>query len=68
MAELFDYIGWQGNEYMQYLSDIKKKFDVINKVYFKENGEFKKELTPDNEKLWKDFLNVEYYYSHNFKK
>ena len=68
MAELFDYIGWQGNEYMQYLSDIKKKFDVIHKVYFKENGEFKKALTPDNEKLWKDFLNVEYYYSHNFKK
>lgn len=68
MAELFQYLGWEGNEYMQYLLDVKDKFDVNHKLYFKENGEYKQELSKDNKELWKSFLNVEYYYSHNFRK
>jgi len=68
MAELFQYLGWEGNEYMQYLLKVKDKFDVIHKLYFKENGEYKKELSNENEELWENFLNVEYYYSHNFKR
>jgi phosphoglycerol transferase MdoB-like AlkP superfamily enzyme len=68
MAELFQYLGWEGNGYMQYLLDVKGKFDVNHKLYFKENGEYKQELSKDNKELWKSFLNVEYYYSHNFRK
>ncbi len=67
MAELFQYLGWEGNEYMQYILDMKEKFDVNHKLYFKENGEYKKELSPENKVIWDNFLNVEYYYSHNFK-
>jgi len=67
MAELFQYLGWDGNEYMQYLFKVKDKFDVIHNLYFKENGEYKKELSDENKELWENFLNVEYYYSHNFR-
>ncbi|NMB97222.1 MAG: sulfatase-like hydrolase/transferase [Clostridiaceae bacterium] len=66
MAELFEYTGWQGNEYMKYISDLKENIDLIHSLYFKENGEFKKELSVEGKKLIKDFINVEYYYSHNF--
>lgn len=67
MAELFEYLGWEGNEYMQYLQNVKEKFDVMHNLYFKENGEFKSELSEENKKLWEDFLNLEHYYSQNFK-
>lgn len=68
MSELFEYIGWNGDEYMQYILNLKEKIDVNNKNYFKVNGEFIKELSTENKSIWKDFQNVEYYYSHNFKK
>lgn len=68
MSELFQYLGWEGNEYMQYLMNIKNQFDVMNKVNFKENGEYTSILSRENQQLYKDFLNVEYYQSHNFKK
>lgn len=67
MPELFHYLGWEGNEYMQYLLNVKEKFDVMHNLYFKENGEFKSELSQENKKLWEEFLNVEHYYSQNFK-
>lgn len=66
MAELFQYLGWEGNEYMKYISHLKENIDVIHNLYFKEKAEFKKELSEEGKKLWKDFVNVEYYYSHNF--
>lgn len=68
MAELFQYLGWEGNEYMQYIMEIKDHFDVNHKVYFKENGEYTEELSPENKARYEDFKNVEYYYSRNFRK
>lgn len=68
MAELFQYLGWGGNEYMQYIMGIKDHFDVNHKVYFKENGEYTEELSPENKARYEDFKNVEYYYSRNFRK
>lgn len=68
MSELFQYLGWEGNEYMQYLINAKQHFDVINKVNFKEDGEYTSILSRENQQLYKDFQNVEYYWSHNFKK
>jgi len=66
MAELFQQLGWEGNEYMQFLLDMKEKFDVNHKLYFKENGEYKNELSPEGKELWNNFLSLEYYYSHNY--
>ncbi|HHW00455.1 MAG TPA: sulfatase-like hydrolase/transferase [Clostridiaceae bacterium] len=66
MAELFQHLGWEGNEYMQCLFDMKEKFDVNHKLYFKENGEYKSELSPENKELWNTFLSLEYYYSHKY--
>lgn len=67
MAELFQYLGWKGNEFMQYIMDLKDHVDVNNKVYYKEYGQYTKELSLENQQRIKDFMNVEYYYSRNFK-
>lgn len=40
MNELFDYCELEGNQYLQYMSDLKNKVDVINPYYNKEDGEF----------------------------
>ncbi|WP_195837911.1 LTA synthase family protein [Tissierella pigra] len=68
MAELFQYLAWEGNEYMQEIVKLKENIDVVHQLFFKENGEYKKELSEENKKLWEDFKNKEYYYSHDFKK
>lgn len=68
MAELFEYLGWQGNEYMQYISNVKEKFDVNHEIFFKENGEYKVKSEIENKEAWSNFLNVQHYYSLNFKK
>lgn len=68
MPELFDYIGWEGNEYMQYLIDLKKILPINHELYFEENNQ----LTPvdnissETKKLWEDFVKVEYYTKTNF--
>ncbi|HZK58165.1 MAG TPA: sulfatase-like hydrolase/transferase [Clostridia bacterium] len=67
MSELFDCLGWEGNEYMQYVANMKKRFDVSHKMYFKENGEFTEKLSEENKKIWQEFKNIEYYYSNNFR-
>lgn len=66
MPTIFEYLGWEGNEYMQYLIDLKKDIDVNHKVFFKENGIYTKELSKENEEKYQDFRNLEYYYSRNF--
>ena len=68
MAELFGQLGWKGNEYMQYVQEVKSYIDVNHEVYFKENGEYTLTLSEENEKRYKDFLNVEFYNSHNVHK
>ncbi len=68
MPELFNLMGLKGNEYMQYINDLKQSIDVLNKVYYKENGEYTNKLSKENEELLKQFTNVEFYYSHNFIK
>lgn len=67
MAEMFDYLGWNGNEYLQYINKFKESVTVLNKLKFKEDGIYTDILTLDNQELYKNYMNVEYYYSHNFK-
>lgn len=68
MAELFEQLGWEGNEYMQYVQETKTHYDVNHNVYYKEDGVYTPVLSEENQKIYEDFLNVEYYNSHNFKK
>lgn len=68
MPELFDYIGWEGNEYMQYAIDTKKILPVNHQLYFKENDQL---ISADNisleaKDLWRKFTHVEYYTKTNF--
>ena len=66
MPTIFEYLGWEGNEYMQYLMDLKKDIDVNHDVFFKENGKYTKELSKENKEKYQEFRNLEYYYSRNF--
>lgn len=68
MTELFDYIGWEGNQYMQYLSKLKNELPVNHELYFQENGEFipSDQVSPHIKEIWQDFRNVEYYMKTNF--
>lgn len=67
MAELFQYLGWKGNEYMDYITDVKEYFDVNHNMYFKEDGQFTRELSERSLAIWEEFRYVEYYYSRNFR-
>lgn len=68
MAELFDYLDWDGNEFMQYNSDLKEDIQVNHTAYFKSKGSFIKstELPQGIEAQWNDFKHVEYYTKTNF--
>ncbi len=68
MPKLFEYIGFEGNEYMKYLTNLKKDIDVNHKVFFKENGKYTKKLSQKNQEKYDEFRNVEYYYGRNFNK
>lgn len=65
MAELFGYLGWKGNEYMNYLAYVKENFDVNHKIYFKEDGKFTRHLSEERLEIWKEFTYVQYYFSRN---
>lgn len=67
MAELFQYLDWKGNEYMEYIHYVKENFDVNHDMYFKENGEFTRKLSEDRATIWKEFNYIQYYYSRNFR-
>lgn len=65
MTYLFEYLGWKGNEYMHYLSNLKNTINVMNSTMYKINGEWKREEDENVQKLLEAYRNVEYYYSHN---
>lgn len=61
MNEFFDYAELQGSQYLNYLSDFKKNYSVINSVYTMKNGEYiSTDKVSDDEEI-KQFRNVEYY-------
>ncbi len=64
MNELFDYIGLKGNEYMQYMSDLKKQKTVMGTVYEKENGKY---ISAEEATSNKEYEIVSYYVANNFK-
>lgn len=40
MNEVFEYIGYKGNEYLKYTSEFKKYVEVINNIYYKEDNQY----------------------------
>ncbi len=68
MAELFQYLGWEGNQYMSYLLDVKKEFSVNHDMYFNDNGVYTSKLNNGKLQIWKEFNSVQYYYARNFNK
>ncbi len=67
MPQVFESLGWKGNEYMQYLTNFKKTIDVNTASFFKENGKYTRKLTEENYAKYKDFKNVEFYRSRKFE-
>lgn len=67
MNKLFDYCDLKGNEYLQYMSDLKKQVDVINPYYNKEDGKF---VAKDNSNYKDKILEYNYvnYYEGKLKK
>ena len=66
MNELFDYCGLKGNQYLQYMSNLKKTIDVINPYYYKEDQEFTLINNSKYVNLIDEYNKVNYYYSRNF--
>lgn len=64
MNELFEYLGYEGNEYFKYTSDIKDKIDVIHDIYYKESGKYILKSDIGKEDLIDEFDKVSYYYAN----
>lgn len=66
MNELFDYCELKGNEYLQYMSDLKKNVDVIGNVFNKENNKFVHVDDSSFKEKLQEHEFVNYYYSRNY--
>lgn len=66
MNELFQNLGYVGNEYMQYLSDVREKMDVFNEIQMKFEEEWVREPSTSQQAVLDEFINTEYYYSNNY--
>jgi len=65
MNELFDYIELEGNEYLQYMSELKSNIDVINSNYLKIDNKYIPNNNDNN--LLEEYKLINYYVSRNFE-
>jgi len=68
MNEIFEYIGYGGNEYLKYTSDVKKEISVIHPIYYKENNNYLLYDNLINKNLINEFYTINYYYATNKSK
>ena len=67
MSELFEYLELPGNEYLQYMSELKNKMPILSETYCYLNDEY---VTRDNQEVQNlivDYKNLSYYYSNNYR-
>ena len=64
MNELFEYIDYEGNEYLKYTSELKKQVGVINPIYYKVNGEYVSSSNNNYQNMIDEFLKVNYYWAN----
>ena len=67
MNELFEYIDYEGNEYLKYTDDLKEKIDVINPIYYKEDGKYISASLSHYQENINEFTNINYYWANNLK-
>ena len=61
MCEYFEYIGSKGSAYLNYLSELKKEYEVINTVFVGKDGEYALTVDQAENALLKEQKNIEYY-------
>lgn len=61
MNELFEYMGIEGPQYLNYLADVKKQYEVINTVYVGKNEKYELRDEKEDEKILQEEAWVEYY-------
>ena len=65
MPELFEYIGWQGNEFMQFVNDVKEPLPVINRDGFFVEGKLLNNLPSDLNEKYEMYRWASYYNYYN---
>ncbi|MBO4815544.1 MAG: LTA synthase family protein [Clostridia bacterium] len=69
MSEFFELADYKGNEFMKVSTDLKHCLNIVNiSNIYKENGKITDTLSEKSKNKLDRFFNIEYYYSHNFKK
>lgn len=64
MNELFDYLGYDGNEYAKYMSELKSQVDVITEYYYKSDDKYILAKDSDLQDLIADYEKINYYYAN----
>ncbi len=67
MNELFEYIGYEGNEYLKYTNELKNHVSVINSIYYKEDNEYIPTESTKYTNLIDEFNKVSYYWANNLR-
>lgn len=63
--ELVEYIGYDGNEYLKYTSQLKKQISVISSIYYKEDGEYVAISGSKYKNQIEEFAKINYYWATN---
>lgn len=69
MSEFFELSGFKGNEFMQINTELKNTLNIVHTSNrYKENGIITNTLSNEAKQKLNSFINIEYYWSNNFKK
>lgn len=69
MSEFFELAGFKGNEFMQINTELKNTLNIVHETdRYKENGVITSTLSEEAQETLDKFINIEYYWSNNFKK
>lgn len=64
MSNIFEYLGYKGDNYNQFLQDISKDISVIKETWFCVKGKYTKDPSEEALKDINDFKNMEYFMSY----
>jgi hypothetical protein len=60
-SELIKYLGFSPSPFYEFLTQLKDKIPVITHMYFKQDDDYVKELSPENQKLLLEYRQLQYY-------
>lgn len=64
MSDIFKYMGWEANQYNQFLQEYTKEVTVLKNSWFCIDGEYVHKLNKENKRKIHNYKNMEYYTSH----